>query len=121
MKNFKLFAKRTGLFLFAAGLASTANAQILRTSYTQDVPYALQMNPARMPSHGYLSPLIGPLSVSASSNAFGTGAVQDMMDANGDYYKSDKFLDNLPVHERFPAKEIHLKVRAHTGILYKKI
>ena len=95
MKNFKLFAKRTGLFLFAAGLASTANAQILRTSYTQDVPYALQMNPAMMPSHGYLSPLIGPLSVSASSNAFGTGAVQDMMDANGDYYKSDKFLDNL--------------------------
>lgn len=95
MQKINSFAKRTGLFLFAAAFASTASAQFLRTSYTQDVPYAMQMNPAMVPSHGYFSPILGPFSATMQTNAFGTQDIQDMFDKGGDYYKTNDFLDKL--------------------------
>ena len=48
MMRFTTTAKRAGLFLFASAMAMTASAQFLRTSYLQDVPYSLQMNPAQV-------------------------------------------------------------------------
>jgi len=95
MMRFTTTAKRAGLFLFASAMAMTASAQFLRTSYLQDVPYSLQMNPAQVPSHGYFSPILGPLSVTLQSNSLGTGDIEDMLDKNGDYYKSSDFLDKL--------------------------
>jgi hypothetical protein len=95
MQKINSFVKRTGLFLFAAAFVSTANAQFLRTSYLQDVPYSLQMNPAQVPSHGYFSPILGPVSATMQSNAFGTTDIQDMFDKGGDYYKSQDFIDKL--------------------------
>lgn len=81
--------------MFASALAMTSSAQFLRTSYLQDVPYSLQMNPAQVPSHGYLSPILGPLSVTMQSNSFGTGDIKDIFDKDGDYYKSSDFMDKL--------------------------
>lgn len=95
MKRIQTIAKRASLFFFATAFAATASAQFLRTSYLQDVPYSLQMNPAQVPSHGYFSPILGPISVTAQSNAFGTADIQDMLDANGDYYSSSDFMDKL--------------------------
>lgn len=95
MKRIQTIAKRAGLFFFATAFAATASAQFLRTSYLQDVPYSLQMNPAQVPSHGYFSPILGPLSVTMQSNALGTADVQDMFDSKGDYFKSNDFLDKL--------------------------
>lgn len=95
MKRIYSIAKRTGLFFFATAFAATASAQFLRTSYLQDVPYSLQMNPAQVPSHGYFSPLLGPLSVTMQSNAFGFQDLQDMFDKGETYYKSSDFMDKL--------------------------
>ncbi|UKK47785.1 DUF5723 family protein [Prevotella sp. E9-3] len=95
MKRIYSIAKRTGLFFFATAFAATASAQFLRTSYLQDVPYSLQMNPAQVPSHGYFSPLLGPLSVTMQSNAFGFQDLQDMFDKGETYYKSNDFMDKL--------------------------
>lgn len=95
MKNYHSIAKRASLFFFATVVALTASAQFLRTSYTQDVSYRMQMNPAMAPSHGYFSPILGPFSMTMQSNSFGTGDIQDMFDKGDSYIKSDKFIDNL--------------------------
>jgi hypothetical protein len=100
MMNFNSMAKRTSLFFFATAFAMTASAQFLRTSYLQDVPYSLQMNPAQVPSHGYVSPILGPMSLTLQSNSLGSGDIQDMMDKGDSYYKSSKFLDNLKDENR---------------------
>lgn len=95
MKRILSIAKRAGMLLFATAFAATASAQFLRTAYLQDVPYSLQMNPAQVPSHGYFSPILGPLSMTLQSNSFGATDIQDMFDKGGDYYQSNDFLDKL--------------------------
>ncbi len=95
MKRFNTSAKKAAVLLIATAFATSAHAQFLRTSYTQDVQYSLQMNPAMVPSHGYFSPLLGPLSATLQSNALGSEDIQNMFDKGGDYYKSSEFLDKL--------------------------
>ncbi len=95
MKNFISPFKRVALFFIATVFSASANAQFLRTSYTQDVHYSLQMNPAMVPSSGYISPLLGPVSATMQSNTFGTTDIKDIIDKGEDYYKSNDFLDKL--------------------------
>ena len=95
MIRLNTLAKRTAMFLFAIACTVTASAQFLRTSYTQDVPYKMQMNPAMVPTRGYVSPILGPLSATVQSNAFGSDQIMDMLDSKDNYFQSSDFLNNL--------------------------
>lgn len=95
MIKLNTLAKRSALSLFAIVCTLSTSAQFLRTSYTQDVPYKMQMNPAMVPTHGYVSPILGPVSVTLQSNAFGSDQVKDMIEAKNNYFQSSDFLNNL--------------------------
>lgn len=95
MIHVNTFAKRLWMILLASAFAITASAQFLRTSYLQDVPYSLQLNPAQVPSHGYINPILGPLNVTMQTNVFGVKDVTDMFSKDGDYFMSQEFIDKL--------------------------
>lgn len=95
MKNGIFTRKRASLLMLAVASTAFVNAQFLRTSYSQDVPYAMQMNPAMTPSRGYVAPLLGPFGTAVKSNVFGINDVVDMIDAKDNYFSSDDFLSKL--------------------------
>lgn len=77
-------------------ISLSAHAQFLRSSYFMDGSSRLQLNPAWLPSRGYVDvPALGMLNVSAYTNSLGTQDVIDMFDAGDDFWSSSAFNDKL--------------------------
>ena len=71
-------------------------AQFLRTSYFMDGAGKLQLNPANLPSRGYVNvPALGMFNASAYTNSLGTQDFIDMFDAGDDFWDSPSFNKNL--------------------------
>lgn len=80
-------------------VASSAQAQFLRTSYFMEgTHYRLQLNPALTPNRGYLNmPVIGALNVTVNSSSLGYQDVMDIIDnsEDSDYFLSRDFMNRL--------------------------
>ena len=101
--------------LLVAGLlmmGATAHAQYLRTSYFMEgASTRLQMNPGLQPTKGYFNlPILGSLSLGASSNVLGTSDIIDVLDAGDDLFNNDKLYNRLKSDNR-------LNVNLNTDIL----
>ena len=71
-------------------------AQFLRTSYFMDGAGKLQLNPANLPSRGYVNvPALGMFNASAYTNSLGSQDFIDMFDAGDDFWDSPSFNKNL--------------------------
>lgn len=71
-------------------------AQFLRSSYFMDGSGKLQLNPANLPSRGYVDvPVLGTFNASAYTNSLGTQDFIDMFDADVDFWDSPSFNKNL--------------------------
>lgn len=81
------------VFLFS----NSANAQFLRTSYFMEGnQYRMQLNPALMPTRGYLNvPVVGAFNVAVNSNTLGTQDVIDIFKDNSDFLHNQNFLSKL--------------------------
>ena len=81
-------------------LAPTATfAQFNRTTYFMEgVQLRQQLNPALMPSRGYIGiPFMGAMNAGISSNAISSDYLADIVDnsSSADYFTSDKFINQL--------------------------
>lgn len=87
------------LVLLFMAIATTGNAQYLRTSYFMDgAQYRLQLNPALAPSRGYIHlPGVSQTNASLRTNSLGIGDVVDVVKNadDADYFMTDKFMDKL--------------------------
>lgn len=77
-------------------VSAAGQAQFLRTSYFMDGAGKLQLNPANLPSRGYVNvPALGMFNASAYTNSLGTQDFIDMFDAGDDFWDSPSFNKNL--------------------------
>lgn len=77
-------------------VSAVAQAQFLRSSYFMDGAAKLQLNPANLPSRGYVNvPVVGMFNASAYTNSLGTQDFIDMFDADVDFWDSPSFNKNL--------------------------
>lgn len=83
--------------LIALSVPTLLQAQYLRSSYFMDGSSTrMQLNPALQPRRGYINlPVIGSFNAEVSTNALGVNDVIDILDSDGDFYKSDKFMSRL--------------------------
>lgn len=96
MRKLHSFGKQTLCVFVLLLLSAAAHAQFLRSSYFMDGSSRLQLNPAWLPSRGYVDvPALGMLNVSAHTNSIGTQDVFDMFDAGDDFWSSASFNDKL--------------------------
>ncbi|MDR1563222.1 MAG: DUF5723 family protein [Dysgonamonadaceae bacterium] len=105
MKNKTSLFKTAIIALAVCSLAFNASAQFLRTSFLMDDShYRMKLNPALVPSHGYVDlPVIGNFNVTASSNTLGSQDIIDVFDTdnnNGNSLTSNSLYDRLEESNR---------------------
>lgn len=77
-------------------MAMPASAQFLRTGYFMDGSSRMQLNPANLPSRGYLDvPALGTLNVGAYTNSLGLNDLINTFDSEGDFYDNPNFYNKL--------------------------
>lgn len=77
-------------------VSAAGHAQFLRTSYFMDGSSRLQLNPAWLPSRGYVNvPALGMLNASAYTNSLGTQDVIDIFDAGDELWGDPSFNSKL--------------------------
>ena len=80
------------------GLAMPMSAQFLRTGYFMDGSNRMQLNPANLPSRGYLDvPALGTLNVGAYTNSLGLNDLINTFDSDGDFWDNPDFYNKLKV------------------------
>ena len=80
------------------GLAMPMSAQFLRTGYFMDGSNRMQLNPANLPSRGYLDvPALGTLNVGAYTNSLGLNDLINTFDSDGDFWDTPDFYNKLKV------------------------
>ena len=77
-------------------VAMPMSAQFLRTGYFMDGSNRMQLNPANLPSRGYLDvPALGTLNVGAYTNSLGLNDLINTFDSDGDFYDNPDFYNKL--------------------------
>ena len=80
------------------GLAMPMSAQFLRTGYFMEGSSRMQLNPANLPSRGYLDvPALGTLNVGAYTNSLGLNDLINTFDSDGDFWDNPDFYNKLKV------------------------
>ena len=80
------------------GLAMPMSAQFLRTGYFMDGSNRMQLNPANLPSRGYLDvPALGTLNVGTYTNSLGLNDLINTFDSDGDFWDNPDFYNKLKV------------------------
>ena len=78
------------------GLAMPMSAQFLRTGYFMDGSNRMQLNPANLPTRGYLDvPALGTLNVGAYTNSLGLNDLINTFDSDGEFYDNPDFYNKL--------------------------
>lgn len=79
-------------------VAMPMSAQFLRTGYFMEGSSRMQLNPANLPSRGYLdAPALGTLNVGAYTNSLGLQDLINTFDSDGDFYDNPDFYNKLKV------------------------
>ena len=79
-------------------VAMPMSAQFLRTGYFMEGSSRMQLNPANLPSRGYLdAPALGALNVGAYTNSLGLQDLINTFDSDGDFYDNPDFYNKLKV------------------------
>ena len=79
-------------------VAMPMSAQFLRTGYFMDGSNRMQLNPANLPTRGYLDvPALGTLNVGAYTNSLGLNDLINTFDSDGEFYDNPDFYNKLKV------------------------